>query len=118
MKFDDFKFIDKYRNLHIFIEFSDFIKKLDSFMNIKNNQFFLNGFQFPSDEDVELIENGYDCLIPFMVEITNGQHDIYCYDFEEKSSPQIVVFSDHSIVNKWSSVSEFFFWLNSMANTK
>jgi hypothetical protein len=115
MKFDDFEFIDKYRSLPIF---NDFLKKVGSLMNIKNNQIFLNDFQFPSDEDIEFIENSYDCLIPFMVEVTNGQHDIYCYDFEEKSSPQIVVFSDHSIVNKWSLASDFFFLLNSMENTK
>lgn len=70
-------------------------------------------FQLPSNADKDFVEHSYECLIPFLVESAIGQRDIYCYDFEQKSCPKILVVTEDAVVKKWDSISEFLFWMTS-----
>jgi hypothetical protein len=92
-----------------------FLNKLSLIVNDENTQYYFNNFQLPSNVDQNLIKNSYDYLFPFIVESIDAQHDIYCYDFGRDACPKVVVFADHSIVNKWNSVSEFLSWFNKLA---
>jgi len=118
MNFDQFKRVVKNGDQAIFTDFSVFLDKLSLMTIAKKGHFFPDCFQLPSSEDINLIESSYDCLIPFIVESTGGQRDIYCYDFKQKSCPKVAVFADHSIVNRWDSVPEFLSWFSNIAKAE
>ena len=118
MNFDGLKCTLENRRGPILTDFLIFLDQLSLVVNDKKNAMFFTNFQCPSNQDIKLIEHSYDSQIPFFIESTNGQHDIYCYDFEDEAYPKIAIFSDHSFVNKWDSVSDFLTWLDRMASTK
>lgn len=75
-----------------------------------------SSFQLPSNLDRDFVENSYECLIPFLVESAIGQHDVYCYDYEQKSSPKVLVVTEDAVVKKWASISEFLLWMNAQTS--
>ncbi|KQZ28756.1 hypothetical protein [Duganella sp. Root1480D1] len=111
MKFDDVRRQFRHENTFVVNQFNVLLDDLLLFANDENNAAFFGTFQAPDNEDMLIIRQSYENLMPFVVEIESGQHDIYCYDFEQVSQPQVVTFSDHAIVNRWDSVQDFINWL-------
>ncbi len=94
---------------HEFLLFLDKLSLVPINTEIEPNS---SGFQLPSNVDRDFVENSYEFLIPFLVESAIGQRDIYCYDFEQKSCPKVLVVTEDAVVKKWDSISEFLFWMN------
>jgi len=111
MNFDQLRVALQDNNRPIPDGFSFFLDKVSLVVNNKDNDAFFSNFHLPSSQDINLIEHLYNSLMPFIVESVSEQHDIYCYEFEQEAYPKVVVFSDHALVNKWDSVSEFLSWL-------
>jgi hypothetical protein len=99
-------------------EACNFFDQVSLIINAKSGNSFFTGLQPPGMEDVNFIKKSYDDLIPFFVDVANGQRDIYCYDFQIKAYPTVVVFSGDGFVNKWNSVSHFLSWLDAMGGKK
>ena len=97
-------------------DFFGFLEKLSLVVNSKNGQMFFCNFKLPSGRDISIVRESYDFFIPFLIESASGQHDIYCYDFEQQRYPTIAVVSDHAVVNRWNSVPDFLAWLECMTN--
>jgi hypothetical protein len=100
MNFDEFKELLRDSHHSISEDFFMFLDDLSSMTNHEGNEVFFRNFQFPSNQDMKLIDDVAGGLVPFIVESTIGQHDIYCFDFEQVGNPTVAVFSDHAIVNR------------------
>lgn len=116
MNFDELKNEYKSNSSPILNDFYVFLDKLTLVVNAKNNEVFFRNFQLPNNQDIKLIEQSYDNFIPFFVESASGQHDIYCYDFEQEACPAVAIFSDHAVVNRWDSIPDFLNWLECMTS--
>jgi hypothetical protein len=112
MNFDELKISICQKNISIAGEFSNFLDELSLTIHGRNMKNFFSSFDIPSVQDRSLIEDLSDYLIPFIVEKRGGQHDIYCYDFEQSEHPKVVVFADHAFVNEWDSATKFLIWLS------
>jgi hypothetical protein len=114
--FDEFKCAVKNNNYPFFGDFSTFLDDLSLVINDSRDKEFFRNFRLPNSHDMALIQSSYDSLVPFIVESASGQHDIYCYDFEQEAYPEVAVFSDHAIVKRWKSTPDFISWFSRVAN--
>ncbi|MCD5989795.1 hypothetical protein KDX30_18030 [Pseudomonas sp. CDFA 553] len=95
----------------VFDDVSRFLERLSIMISTKNNKYFVSCLRLPDEHEMSLIEGLYGFLVPFLVDSTELQCDIYCYDFEKKEDPNIVVFSSDGIVSRWESATDFIRWL-------
>lgn len=92
---------------------SVFLDELATRINEERGDFLPANFSLPANEDINSIE-GYDNLIPFLVDVSDDNRDIYCYEFEQDEDSAVVVFCDHAIVQRWNSVTEFLDWFSNL----